>query len=82
MTRDSFLQAHTKIRELIVNTISNPNTSANDKNALPYILSALDDITYGNRLSMKGMLSHMVVDTNDFNNNIGEEIILFDKRIS
>jgi hypothetical protein len=82
MTHATFSQTHTKLRAQIVINISHPNTSSNDKDALPCILRALDGITYGNRLRKKGMLSHMVADTLDFNNPIGEEIILFYRQIN
>ena len=74
-----------KQREKLLVTISNRLESINlnevEKMSLHQVISTLGDYTYLNRLEMKGILSHQVIDSLTLDYSIAEKIIEFDNCI-
>jgi len=81
MDKKSFMDSKKGLVSLIQELMANPNVIKNEENSLIKILEILNQYTYENRLELKGLLSHTIIDSLELDYALAERLILFDNSI-
>lgn len=66
----------------IAELLQNPGISEKEKTMLERVLALLDHYSFENRLFVKGLLSHTVIDTLELPYSLGDQLIRFDHQIA
>ncbi|SDL40485.1 hypothetical protein SAMN04488090_0742 [Siphonobacter aquaeclarae] len=66
----------------IAELLQNPGISEKEKTMLERVLVLLDHYSFENRLLVKGLLSHTVIDTLELPYSLGDLLIRFDHQIT
>lgn len=66
----------------IAELLQNPGISEKEKTMLERVLVLLDHYSFENRLLVKGLLSHTVIDTLELPYSLGDQLIRFDHQIA
>lgn len=62
--------------------IANNQIDGNEEEDYIIMLGILDELTFENRLQIKGSIAHTIVDSLNIHQDLGSELILFDGSIS
>ncbi len=78
---DGFNKQKDDLLLIIKNRLKSPNLNEIEKESLNKLMKIMNEYTFINRLEMKGVLSHAIVDSLTLDYSIGEKFIEFDNRI-
>ena len=81
MDKETFLDNKEKLVDLINELLTQPNLAKHEENSLIKLLQILNQYSFENRLKMKGLLSHTIVDSLELDYLLGEKFIKFDADI-
>lgn len=81
MNEEQFNNHKQRLYRLIQQRLIVEGLSITESESLTRLSGILDRYSFENRLAMKGLLSHAIIDSLTLDNSIGEEFIRFDKSI-
>jgi|APEBP8051072266_1049373.scaffolds.fasta_scaffold07510_3 hypothetical protein len=81
MDREIFIKRKDSLISLIKNSLSKTFISEQDRVSLVKVLELLNQYSFENRLQMKGLLSHTIIDSLELDYSLGEKFIAFDNDI-
>lgn len=80
MTREAFAVYKQRLGTS-VNDLINKTITEEQKSSLVRLLKVLDQYSFENRLNVKGLLSHTIVDSLELDHSLAEEFLRFDNDI-
>lgn len=81
MNKDDFNNIKNKFLDTLKTLLIKDDLEDQTKKSILRLSSILNNYTFENRNQMKGTLSHTIVDSIDFNHDVCEDLIEFDKSI-
>lgn len=78
MNKESFIEINENLINLINEYLANQDIYEHDKSYLRKLLELLSQYSYENRLKVKGLLSHTIIDCMELDYSLGEKFIKFD----
>lgn len=82
MDEKSFLDNKKNLERLIGELLIRNDLIETEKDSLIRVMEILDQYNYEDRLELKGLLSHTVVDSLQLDYSLAEKLIMFDKSIT
>lgn len=78
MTKENFVERKENLTNLINEYLAKKDIYEHDKSYLRKLLELLSQYSYENRLKVKGLLSHTIIDCMELDYSLGEKFIKFD----
>ena len=82
MNEEKFLQGKDKLLKLAQDTMVRSDISKQNIQSLKKLLELLSQYSFENRMKLKGLLTHTIIDSLELDYHLGEMFIKFDDEIN